>query len=99
MVTNNDKVYVYMVNLENSIDKAGFSKSRLGTVASIETVKINGKEEGQYTIKTDDDKEWRITTNSITFKIATVEELIDTIKYSNVDENKKEEWLITINEF
>lgn len=99
MLKQSDIVYIYMVNLEDSINSVGLSESRIAHINSIETITVNGKEEGLYVLHTPDGKEWKIPTNSITFKIAPIDEVINNIKYSKMDEKTKEYWLQYINEF
>lgn len=89
MLKTNDIVYIYIADLEKSINNLGFSEDRLGKIININPVEINGQQEGIYIIKSVTNKEWKIPSYSNGFKICDVNELTIAIRYSNMDEDKK----------
>lgn len=91
MLKVDDVVYIYLIDIEKSVNNAGICENRIGKITNIEPVIVNGKEEGIYTVKSINEKEWKINTYSNNFKLCSLEELVTTIKYSTMDEKRKEE--------
>lgn len=93
MLKVDDVVYIYLVDVEKSINSVGMCESRIGKITNVEPITVNGKEEGIYTVESVNNKEWKINTYSNSFKLCNLEDLVTVIKYSTMDEKHKAQML------
>lgn len=89
MLTINDKVYLHIGDLKESINKIGFNKTRLCKVIDMQTGKdTNNKPVGVYTLQAiHDTMIYNVVSNDKLWKMSGVEELEEAIKQSNYDDD------------
>ncbi len=91
MLNINDKVYLHIGQLENSIDKANFNKSRLCKIIDIKPVRTeSNKELGIYTLQAlFEDNTYSVMSDDNLWQISPVEDLVEVIKRSKYDDETK----------
>ena len=89
MLNIGDKVYLHIGELENSINKVNFNKTRLCKIIDIKPARIeSGEEVGIYTLQAlFNEEEYNVMSNDNLWKMSSVEDLVEAIKKSKYDED------------
>ena len=89
MLNIGDKVYLHIGELENSINKVNFNKTRLCRITDIKPARIeSGEEVGIYTLQAlFNEEEYNVMSNDNLWKMSSVEDLVEAIKKSKYDED------------
>ena len=96
MLNIGDKVYLHIGELENSINKVNFNKTRLCKITDIKPAHIeSGEEVGVYTLQAlFNEEEYNVMSNDNLWRMSEVDKLIEVIKASSsLDDSTKEKIL------
>lgn len=87
MLKVGDKVYLHIGDIDKSINKVGFNKSRLCRITGLEPVRSEDNEKiGLYNLQAIyEDKTYNVLSNDKLWNISSADELVEVVKQSKYD--------------